>query len=552
GGGMGGGMGGGGGGMFAVPDGVTLGAKSSSSAPATTKAADEEASATSISKNDPSISAIVLKVGEGQSRSDAWDAYFADQSIAGAKDLTILDQRVRSTVAFSSAKAARLQAKGDIEGAIDQFEQARDVIAGAMRAGHVQPWMYQAYAIALKATSAPAEEVERALLSAVDFAENPQDVLHVAARLEEIGSAKAALELCKGVAAIDPYRRETYVMGLRMARQVNDVEGLMWACEGILGQAWPESFNAIVEEARLVARATHADLVEQGKTELAVTFNNALKLAASHDVIVRVSWTGDADIDLAVEEPSGTVCSFENRATAGGGTLVGDAFPGSVSDDAGTVSETYLCPQGFSGQYRLLVRRVWGNVSTGRVSVEVLTDVGRPSQRFIRQEVPLTEKDALVIFEVKEGKRAEEVGEAQLANLRDVQRKVQNEVLAQFGGDPNNPGGSGQVLTDLFNDIQSITGGVSTLNGPGGFARRGAVGFQPQLTVLPEGASNSTLAIISADRRYVRISPSPIFSQVGDVSTFNFVSGESTNQGAAGGGAAGGLGGGGQAGGLGN
>ena len=75
--------------------------------------------------------------------------------------------------------------------------------------------------------------------------------------------------------------------------------------------------------------------------------------------------------------------------------------------------------------------------------------------------------------------------------------------------------------------------------------RRGAVGFQPQITQLPEGAGMTTLAIISADRRYVRISPAPFFSQVGDVTTFNFVTGqEGTGTGGAGG-AALGIGGGG-------
>ena len=87
------------------------------------------------------------------------------------------------------------------------------------------------------------------------------------------------------------------------------------------------------------------------------------------------------------------------------------------------------------------------------------------------------------------------------------------------------------------------------------FGRNNAVGFQPQITQLPEGASLSTLAIISADRRYVRISPAPFFSQIGDVSTFNFVDGTGGTTGGAAGGAAGGVGGGaagGAAGGFGN
>ena len=56
--------------------------------------------------------------------------------------------------------------------------------------------------------------------------------------------------------------------------------------------------KSIVEEARLLARATHANLIEEGRKEEADAFNQALKQAASHDAIVRVSWTGDADIDL--------------------------------------------------------------------------------------------------------------------------------------------------------------------------------------------------------------------------------------------------------------
>ena len=410
------------------------------------------------------------------------------------------------------------------------------MIEEAIRAGHVQHWMYQAYAVALTATGAPDADVERALLSAVDFAETPDDILHVAARLENIGSDKAALRLCKRVAELDPSRREPYVIGLRLAERLGDYETMTWACEGVLSQAWPAEFKPVVDKASLLARSTYAELIQSGRTDQAAKFGAALKLASAHDVVVRVSWTGDADIDLAVEEPGGTICSLENRSSAGGGTLLGDSYPGQGEDNTGTVSETYVCPKGFSGQYRLLVRKVWGEVSTGQVSVEIVTDAGRDAQRFIRKEIPLTEKDALVVFDVQQGKRKEKLGQAQLAHLRDVQRDLNGQLLGQFANPSAN---SGQALSNLFNDVQRLTGGAV---GNPFFNRGGAVGFQPQITQLPEGASLSTLAIISADRRYVRISPAPFFSQVGDVSTFNFVSGQS---GGAGGGLGGGLGGGG-------
>jgi type II secretory pathway component GspD/PulD (secretin) len=53
----------------------------------------------------------------------------------------------------------------------------------------------------------------------------------------------------------------------------------------------------------------------------------------------------------------------------------------------------------------------------------------------------------------------------------------------------------------------------------------GSVGFQPVIRTLPEGISLTVLAVISADRRYVRLSLSPLFSTITDVQTFSFASG---------------------------
>jgi hypothetical protein len=59
----------------------------------------------------------------------------------------------------------------------------------------------------------------------------------------------------------------------------------------------------------------------------------------------------------------------------------------------------------------------------------------------------------------------------------------------------------------------------------------GAVGYQPVIITLPDGTNFSTTAVISADRRYVRVSPSPVFSGVSSVATFSFTSapGQVTN-----------------------
>jgi hypothetical protein len=83
------------------------------------------------------------------------------------------------------------------------------------------------------------------------------------------------------------------------------------------------------------------------------------------------------------------------------------------------------------------------------------------------------------------------------------------------------------------------------------FFGRGAVGYQPIITTLPEGVNLFARAVVSADRRYVRITAVPLFSGVGQVTQFNFSGPGAGGTGAAGGGAGGIGGGAGGAGGIG-
>ena len=70
--------------------------------------------------------------------------------------------------------------------------------------------------------------------------------------------------------------------------------------------------------------------------------------------------------------------------------------------------------------------------------------------------------------------------------------------------------------------------------------------------LLPEGTNLMGSAVISADRRYVRVNSVPFFSGVGEVNTFNYATGASqTGRGGTGGAGFSGLFGGGGGGGMG-
>jgi hypothetical protein len=190
----------------------------------------------------------------------------------------------------------------------------------------------------------------------------------------------------------------------------------------------------------------------------------------------------------------------------------------------------------------MLVKRVWGKVTSGKVTVDIYTNYKTPQQRHFRQQIELSDKDALIPFDLAQGRRAEPLAEQKVATVAKVQHAIGRAVLAQqldyAVGQSDATRNYVASLVDAQRDNRLIVP----------LPRRGAVGYQPQITTLPEGANMTATAVISADRRYVRITPTPIFSLIGEVNTFNFASGAG---GTTGGGATGGVGGGGIGGGIG-
>lgn len=66
------------------------------------------------------------------------------------------------------------------------------------------------------------------------------------------------------------------------------------------------------------------------------------------------------------------------------------------------------------------------------------------------------------------------------------------------------------------------------------------IGFQPVIQTIPEGTSLTVQAVVSADRRYVRLSVLPVFTNITDVFTFSFVAGGGITGNVGGGGGGGG------------
>lgn len=504
GGGMGGGFGGGGGGgMFAVPDDLKLSSKKP--APAVAPAAAIAAPAMPVpaaavpSLAQPKvIQPIQIEIAPGQDIDVAWNEHFAKHEESSAA--------VRETVRrLMGAK---------------KYDHVIALVYGAIRNSQAQPWMYEALGIAMQTGGAPPQDIERAMMSAVDFSTRTTDLIHVAEYLLKAMPGnqtieRRALKLYQQVAQLEPTQPESHVQAMLLAQRLNDFDAVQSATVGILSQAWPNNQKEIPTMAQRVAAATWDYLRTQKRTAEADRFKKAIDEAMIRDVKVVVSWTGHADIDLLMEEPAGSVCSFRSPRTTSGGVMLGDSMAGSDDRKADTMSETYICPQGFDGLYKMQLRRVFGKTTVDKATVEYIVHAGTPKEQRFKKQVALVDGEATAAFELKNGRRTEPLEDQQVANAVAGQMAIGQSILAQqIGGLPQAGSLSGIGNNRGLNSILPMV-------------PRGAVGYMPIIITLPEGVNMSAVAVVSADRRYVRCTTQPLFSQIPKVNTFNYVSGSS-------------------------
>ncbi len=424
------------------------------------------------------------------------------------------------------------------------FQTIIDHLSDVMRDSLPAPWMYEALSIAMQGAEYPGDEIQRVMLSSVDFGADVTAAIKIARYLETQGLKKEALAIYRDANRVSPMERLPLEAGLNLGLELQDKDAVKWASTGILSQAWPDEHLPLIEKAILAAKASYIRLNSDGRKMEAFALEQAMKEAQVRDLVVRVSWTGNADIDIAVEEPTGSICDATNPLTIAGGLLLGDSSSLDKPSKDG-FSETYACARGYAGQYRIAIRKIWGEVAGGKVTVHIVSDYGTKNQSFKEHQIPI-ERDALLITEVLGGHRTEPIYEAQLAKVQQEKSFASNAVLAQAApGIDGIPPGAAEAFAYQQRLLSYANGsGRPGLFPPGRVPPffRGAVGYRPIIEFIPTGTIFFATAVISGDRRYVRVSAAPFFNDILAVDTFNIVSGASGGDGAAGGGGAGGGG----------
>lgn len=402
---------------------------------------------------------------------------------------------------------------------LGEHEHVIHLLQAAIIHGQSQPWMYTVLGESMQHAGRPEAEVQRVVLSMSDFGSaSVESMLISGAYLTRFGRDDAALRMYHQAARMQPERAEPYVLALRIARKLKRADDVAWAATGVLQYGWTEEAEAVQREAQDAALEAEEWLTAAGNEAAAAELKRDVAQAMRRDLKVVLTWNGTADLDLLVEEPVGTVCSFDNAETIGGGIHLHDGY-GPVASNC---IETYVCPLAVNGEYTIRVRHVFGQVVGKRAQLTITSHAGSPEEAAVRQTIVLSEEDSVIRFKL-EGGRREHPRTVSSRWLNPIGNRQLVEATPDARADENLRPDEAAAL-QRFREGRELRFQHVAAQTTRPFLT-GAVGFQPVVTNLNEGAVVTANAVVSPDRRYVRIAINPQFTTLTDVFTFSFVSG---------------------------
>ncbi len=312
--------------------------------------------------------------------SDHWFKYFAENRPAS--------EDVRRTV------SQLLEAQ--------KYEEIVAFLNAALANSQSEPWMYDILAMAMRLGDYPQDEIQRVLLSRVDLSPTDIDGLLYSARfLTKLDASASALRVYQEASRVSPAKAEPYVLGLKLAQKLKDAQGIQWASSGVLTHIWGRGFERHHQNAEDASLDMQRALRRDGHHEQADQLAAALTEAKRRDLVVRVEWSGDGDLDLEVEEPCGTKCSTHNSQTAGGGAFTHDGY-GPRPENC---FEEYVCVSGEKGDYRAVVEHVDGNIVGKSFRVTWIRYRGSKSEQVRSESYRLDKPRRVIRFTLNEGRR---------------------------------------------------------------------------------------------------------------------------------------------------
>lgn len=401
-----------------------------------------------------------------------------------------------------------------------KFEHAVEFLKSNLRQGIVvEPWVYKSLALALRLSGGSTEDIERAEVSPADMEpKNSRGYLEAATALAQEEKYGLALAFCRQATLLEPATPHAYEAALTYAELARDPQAMQWAAGNLLRHDWPIDNHKIQARALQKIDALTKLLDRKGRQPEAERLSNALAGTRVRDLVVQLNWQGDADLDLHVLEPTGSQCSPLHRQTIGGGVLIGDSL-------ADRTSESYLAAEGFSGEYEIEIEKIWGHPLNNKAQLKIIYHQGTPREREQLLTVVLKSRHSKPIqVKLEEGRRTE----AAYVAPPSAQKKPDTAAAAR--DNPDKVFHQLRLLADpeVTGVTRGFDGGVASQGRPAlpseiksGKASARAIPdndrtlYQTRVKPFVQNALDVTAkAVLSADRRSVRLSMTPIFNTV--------------------------------------
>ncbi|MCH2202966.1 MAG: hypothetical protein MK102_13415 [Fuerstiella sp.] len=281
-----------------------------------------------------------------------------------------------------------------------EFDLAVEGIQAAIRNNQGQPWMYSVLPLEMRLAERPQQEIERALASQVDFAGGDLSQILIAASLSSrLKFWDQAMELCAEATRQDPWQSESWQIAKSIADRSGNKKHILWSRTGILRHVWTSDADQLHQEAELVIRDLLAAAKKSGQQSFSSQINDELTKALTWDLIITARWAGNADVDLAVNEPGDIICDRKNQITGNGGLLTRQS---GVDKDRKT--EEYRCQKAPKGDYEVVLRQIGGRLVTGNVVLQITRYRGTDREQTKRMLVPVGSKDGRVTIPLSRGR----------------------------------------------------------------------------------------------------------------------------------------------------
>ncbi len=256
-----------------------------------------------------------------------------------------------------------------------KFAHAAEFLKANLRKGIVvQPWVYKSLALALRMSGGSTEDIERAEVSTADREpKDAQGYLQAAQALAQDEKYTLALAFCRQAALLEPGTPHAYAEALNYAELSRDSNAMAWAAGNLLHHDWPVNNKKLQDRALQKIEAMVKLLDKDGRKEESERLVNAIADKRQRDLVIKLNWQGDADLDLKVVEPTGSICSPLNRQTVGGGILIGDSL-------VDMTRETYLASEAFAGEYQIEIEKMYGHPLGGKAQLRIIRHQGTPDE----------------------------------------------------------------------------------------------------------------------------------------------------------------------------